>query len=608
MGTTNFNWNYIAKGKNPWATDSEAVLQAIDTELYGIKHGTTVLDDIKTKSPWVDVRAYGAKGDGVTDDTAAIQAAYNTLPYGGIVMIPPNFNCLITDTIHLPNSILSPGYKRSAWNLVGYGSMITYDGTGTAFELTPTNFADIDNVLRSHSFEGLSFKGPANRTSICIDLQSHSSSRIINCNFNWFGIGVRLVYSFWPLVQSCNFYDCYRTGLWCATGYGILPGGGSLGANMGAGHSIDTCHFYSQTATNVDIEGMTRGASCIVTWTNHGMETGDMVFFSAITQADWTALNKRRYTITKINSDSFSIPVNTSGYVGDYNAGVDAGQLCKHVSMMMLGPGQTVVNQCGFEGNSGIDNIYLYGEGGGTSSHRFTRIYHENVPVAKGSLICLDKDYSGYLTVDEMTHAQNDITIIDAYDTASFILDLNKFHIGGTGYKFRATRSTKAVNGTWDIKHFGLQNESVDLTDSIYWVDAVRPGDGYGYLLVERTYDGKHYKFPWDGMRFDSKLVNNACIVFGANDVTPGVSEGNFFKTANNVPTTITIFDYGVDGQSIKVLINDAVTTIQFRDAGHPAAHLRGNAGLDWTPTTGDWLEAVFDGTDWYCSVHDCTA
>ncbi len=45
--------------------------------------------DFITKGPWIDVRAFGAKGDGITDDSSAIQDAIDSLaPSGGTVYIP----------------------------------------------------------------------------------------------------------------------------------------------------------------------------------------------------------------------------------------------------------------------------------------------------------------------------------------------------------------------------------------------------------------------------------------------------------------------------------------------------------------------------------------
>jgi parallel beta-helix repeat protein len=77
--------------------------------------------------------------------------------------------------------------------------------------------------------------------------------------------------------------------------------------------------------SGLQIEGMTRAAACVVTWTGHGKQTGDRIKFAGITQAGWTALNGNEYTITYIGANTFSIPVNTSGYAGDYVPATDPG-------------------------------------------------------------------------------------------------------------------------------------------------------------------------------------------------------------------------------------------------------------------------------------------
>lgn len=64
---------------------------------------TLKLADVITKSPWVDVRAYGAVGDGVTDDTTAIQAA---LDNGSVkTVLIPDGTYLISATLTLDTGI-----------------------------------------------------------------------------------------------------------------------------------------------------------------------------------------------------------------------------------------------------------------------------------------------------------------------------------------------------------------------------------------------------------------------------------------------------------------------------------------------------------------------
>lgn len=93
---------------------------------------------------------------------------------------------------------------------------------------------------------------------------------------------------------------------------------------------------------------------------------------------------------------------------------------------------------------------------------------------------------------------------------------------------------------------------------------------------------------------------------FADADTTPSVKSNDsdaVYKTANTGATTISDFDDGYVGQKITVIIADANTTIDFTSSG-----LKGNAGADWSPTTGDHMVCVYDGTDWYCMISDNTA
>ena len=91
---------------------------------------------------------------------------------------------------------------------------------------------------------------------------------------------------------------------------------------------------------------------------------------------------------------------------------------------------------------------------------------------------------------------------------------------------------------------------------------------------------------------------------FAANDLTPDISGGVLFKTLNDTSTRIiTALAGGVDGDVVRIIINDAFTEIDFT-----GTTLKGNAGVNWSPSSGDHMTCVHDGTDWFCNISDNTA
>lgn len=120
--------------------------------------------------------------------------------------------------------------------------------------------------------------------------------------------------------------------------------------------------------------------------------------------------------------------------------------------------------------------------------------------------------------------------------------------------------------------------------------------------MSDTTFVAKTTKILASWLNPVNEHIQGAFTALTDGDATPSVDGLGNLKTANTSATTITDFDDGFDGQEICVLIQDGNTTIDFT-----GTNLKGNVGADWTPANGDFMVCKYDGTNWYCAVHDTT-
>jgi hypothetical protein len=144
--------------------------------------------------PWFDVRAYGAKGDNLTDDSTAIQNAINAAYVkGGTVFF--------SQGIYLCNTgltITSPGVTLRG--IAKGASYIQYVGAGTALTINLAN--DVDVALYDISITGL---GGASTAVSGVDVISAQDVYFENVEIGNFGAGSGLRLDG---VNECQYIQC----------------------------------------------------------------------------------------------------------------------------------------------------------------------------------------------------------------------------------------------------------------------------------------------------------------------------------------------------------------------------------------------------------------
>lgn len=155
-----------------WA-ENNAIYVDTTSASKGIRTGGSV--QVGGPTPWADVKYYGAKGDGKTDDTAAIQSA---LSGGGRIFFSSG-TYLISSTLKIStDGQVIEGESRA-------NTIIELANDTTAFNLN-ANFLEIRD---------LQLKGVAvdtNSVSSGIAFTNCTRSRIVNTYITGFGYGIRM--------------------------------------------------------------------------------------------------------------------------------------------------------------------------------------------------------------------------------------------------------------------------------------------------------------------------------------------------------------------------------------------------------------------------------
>ena len=204
--------------------------------------------------PWINVRDYGATGGGVTDDTAAINAAYAAVPASGAVVVFPQGVYLISAPIVV---------GRSNTVTEGCNSEIrTTSATADHFQLAAAAsrlvFRDLSLWATVTKTAGAGFKGLGivNCSSFynvqCSSLDNYGGGAL---NRLWngydFSLGVGRVY-----IDPACFIIAQNNGITAASGAELYLDGRILFCNVGClvGGSIGGVYFngeVSQCGTGV---------------------------------------------------------------------------------------------------------------------------------------------------------------------------------------------------------------------------------------------------------------------------------------------------------------------------------------------------------------------
>lgn len=162
---------------------------------------------------YLNPKDFGAVGDGINDDTSAIQDTFDyisanpTLTYK--IVFPPG-QYLITSSIQLPGQLIG-ATESPRIEVEGYGAILLTTAAITIFERLPVDQTEaLDDFISNWIgvFTGLTFQGNSTTNQIGVDVGATYSWVFENCTFRALDTGLILKFCLQGSIKQCRFQSC----------------------------------------------------------------------------------------------------------------------------------------------------------------------------------------------------------------------------------------------------------------------------------------------------------------------------------------------------------------------------------------------------------------